>query len=116
VLRGGRDFGRGAFFQAKKMCLMRREIRRIKYILVFQKSKLRYTKILGAAALQDSAFSGFNTDTSKELSTSIFMVAQVTHLLCLIFNFLKSNVLSEIRALSYRRFGTCIEMSVRNYH
>jgi hypothetical protein len=75
--------------------------------------KIEATKTLGA--LQGPAFSGFNTDTSKELSTSIFMVAQVTHLLCVIFNFLTSHVLSGIHALSYRRFGICIETSVRNY-
>jgi hypothetical protein len=113
VLRGGVILGEG-HFSGEKNTPYETGNTANKLRTCISQIKIAVTKILGA--LQHPAFSGFNTDTSKELSTSIFMVAQVTHILCLIFNFLTSNVLFEIRALSYRRFGTCIETPVRNYH
>jgi len=108
-----RDFGGGAFFRRKNAPCETGNTANIIRTCISQ-IKIAVTKTLGA--FQDPAFSGSNTDTSNELSISIFMVAQVTHLLCVIFNFLTSNVLSEIHALSYRRFGTCVETPVRNYH
>jgi hypothetical protein len=98
VLRAGVILGRGIFL-GKKHAPYETGNTANKIRTCISQIKIAVTKILGA--LQDPAFSGFNTDTSKQLSTSIFMVAQVTHILCVIFNFLISNVLSEICALSY---------------
>jgi hypothetical protein len=98
-----RDFGGGVFFRRKNAPYETGNTANIIRTCISQ-VKIAVTKTLGA--LQDPAFSGFNTDTSKELSTSIFMVAQVTHLLCVIFNFLtkQRSFLPTFRDL-YRNFG-----------
>jgi hypothetical protein len=73
VLRGGVIFGGGAFFR-RKNALYETGNTANKIRTCISQTKIAVTKIL--CVLQDPAFSGFNTDTSKELPTSIFMVAR----------------------------------------